>query len=170
MKKANYRLNEDGTIMEYCIDPFHEGEPFIVVEDDVIIHPGFDKVINGEYIPDPESCEADRIHREQKANVFTRISRLKSYLVRSDAEILKYVEGLLSEEEFESVKKQRRLWREEIAKLEADSHIKEQSSTSKYTLVYLQYYNVYICIIKKRIIQEKKARFKDNLVFSFILK
>jgi len=107
MKKANYRLNEDGTIMEYCIDPFHEGEPYIEVSEDTIIHPGFDKVINGEYIPDPALFEADRLRREQKANVFTKISRLKSYLTRTDAEIIKYVEGLLTEEDFEAVKKQR---------------------------------------------------------------
>jgi len=125
MKKANYRLNEDGTIMEYCIDPFHEGEPYIEVSEDTIIHPGFDKVINGEYIPDPALFEADRLRREQKANVFTKISRLKSYLARSDAEIIKYVEGLLTEEDFEAVKKQRQTWREEIEKLESDLHLPE---------------------------------------------
>lgn len=107
MKKANYRLNADGTIMEYCIDPFHEGEPFIIVADDVVIHPGFDKVINGEYIPNAGLAEADRILREQQANKFITVSRLKSYLARSDAYILQYVEGLLSEKEFEAVKKQR---------------------------------------------------------------
>ena len=109
MKKANYRLNADGTIMEYCIDPFHEGEPFIVVDDDVIIHPGFDKVINGEYIPNMDLAEADRILREQRANKYIRMARLKSYLARSDSYILKYVEGLLSEEDFEAIKKQRNI-------------------------------------------------------------
>lgn len=125
MKKANYRLNEDGTIMEYCIDPFHEGEPYIEVSEDTIIHPGFDKVINGEYVPDPALFEADRVRREQKANVFTKISRLKSYLTRTDAEIIKYVEGLLAEEDFEAIKKQRQVWRKEIERLESDLHLPE---------------------------------------------
>ena len=125
MKKANYRLNKDGTIMEYCIDPFHEGEPYIEVSDDTIIHPGFDKIIDGEYIPDSALFEADRVRREQKANVFTKISRLKSYLTKTDTEIIKYVEGLLTEEDFEAIKKQRQLWRDEIEILEADLHLPE---------------------------------------------
>lgn len=118
MKKANYRLNADGTIMEYCIDPFHPNEPYIEIEDDVTIHPGFDRVIDGKYVPDGAAFQRDVERREIRSNKFVRLAKLKSFLANTDYEVIKFVEGEISPEEFEPIKLQRKAWRAEIKRLE----------------------------------------------------
>jgi len=118
VKKANYRLNADGTIMEYCIDPFHPNEPYIEIEDDVIIHPGFDRVIDGKYVPDGAAFQRDVERREIRSNKFVRLAKLKSFLANTDYEVIKFVEGEISPEEFEPIKLQRKAWRAEIKRLE----------------------------------------------------
>lgn len=49
-----------------------------------------------------------------------QIGRLKAKLRNTDYQAIKYFEGLLSEEEYAPIKKQRQAWRDEINKLEEE--------------------------------------------------
>ena len=51
--------------------------------------------------------------------IYTRIAKLKSFLAATDHLIIEYVEGELTEDEFASVKEQRKAWRTEIVQLRA---------------------------------------------------
>lgn len=55
-----------------------------------------------------------------------RVYELKRNLEDSDYKILKYLEGHLSEDEFNSIKVQRQLWRDEINELEGTSEELEE--------------------------------------------
>ena len=50
--------------------------------------------------------------------ITTEIFKLKSKLKSTDYQAIKYAEGLISEEEYASIKEQRQLWRDEINALE----------------------------------------------------
>lgn len=49
-----------------------------------------------------------------------KIINLKAKLQRTDYQAIKYAEGLISEEEYTSIKEQRQAWRDEINKLEEE--------------------------------------------------
>ena len=57
--------------------------------------------------------------RKQKEVNQLRIAELKQMLINTDYKAIKYAEGQLSSEEYESVKLQRQAWRDEINDLEA---------------------------------------------------
>jgi len=107
MKKINYTLNNENIIISYHTIPLDLTQPYIEVADDVNIIVGLDKVINGELIKDTE--------KEYKIN---RIAELKQLLSNSDYQALKHADGVLTDEEYESMRIQRQLWREEINELE----------------------------------------------------
>lgn len=78
---------------------------------------------------DCEDCIADDFnddltfnktkYENRKQNVLnsSRIAELKSLLASTDYQAIKYAEGVLSEEEYLSIKEQRQLWRDEINEL-----------------------------------------------------
>lgn len=48
----------------------------------------------------------------------TRINGLKQLLSDTDYKAIKYAEGLITDEEYQEIRKQRIIWREEINRLE----------------------------------------------------
>lgn len=58
--------------------------------------------------------------QKQYLSIKKQISELKGNLYSTDYQAIKYAEGEMSEEEFETIKAKRRLWRSEINRLEAE--------------------------------------------------
>lgn len=65
----------------------------------------------------PTEPTEEELLAQEKQN---RISELKSLLSSTDYQAIKYAEGLISEEEYSSIKSQRQLWRDEINELEEE--------------------------------------------------
>ena len=74
------------------------------------------KFENGKLIRDEEGYQANLI-RESK---FIEIQTLKAKLSSSDYKLFKFLEGEISEEEYQTIKKERREWRERINELEEE--------------------------------------------------
>ena len=69
------------------------------------------KVVDGRVVA------IERIVTDKEKNEI-RISELKSLLLSTDYQAIKYAEGAISIEEYLPIKKQRQLWRDEINNLE----------------------------------------------------
>lgn len=63
-----------------------------------------------------EPTEEELLIREKR----NRISELKNLLSSTDYQAIKYAEGLLTEEEYSSIKAERQSWRDEINELEEE--------------------------------------------------
>lgn len=103
MRKLN--LVENGVVEI----PFDETKPFIEVTDEEYskLQSGLLKVKNGTLI----NCESE-INKQRK------IQELKQLLSSTDYKAIKFAEGLITPEEYYSVREQRKLWREQINNLE----------------------------------------------------
>lgn len=86
---------------------------FIKVRTDEDIHVGYDFYIEGRIIHNEEYD-----NMKQKAPLFEQILNLKKELKDLDYKTIKFIEGQLTEEEFESIKERKNLIREEINRLE----------------------------------------------------
>lgn len=62
-----------------------------------------------------------------------KIINLKAKLRNTDYRAIKYAEGLLSEEEYASIKAQRQAWRDEINKLEEELKELQEVTNEKNT-------------------------------------
>lgn len=120
MKKINYTLDINQTIIAWRITPFNENEPYIEVSDDTIINTGFDKIVDGQLQKDTEGYETYYSAQKNKITKCNRIIELKTFLASTDYQAIKYAEGELSAEEYAPVKEQRRAARAEINQLEAE--------------------------------------------------
>lgn len=58
--------------------------------------------------------------KEQYIENFKRTAFLKAKLAESDYKAIKYAEGELTEEEYAPIREERRAWRAEINRLEAE--------------------------------------------------
>ena len=119
MKKINYILDENNIITYWVRIPFDASKPYIAIDDNVEIHSGFDKIIDGEFIQDLAGYEASLEQAKLKDTKIARIQELKDLLAESDYLCLKHADGDLTDEEYETVKAQRHAWRAEINELEA---------------------------------------------------
>lgn len=116
MVKVNIFTDENNVIHGWIASPLDESLPIVEVDDPETIHVGFDKLIDGEIIADDEAYNKALDH----ADKFGRIIGLKKQLADTDYIIVKHLEGLVTEEEFEKAKADRQSWREEINRLEAE--------------------------------------------------
>jgi hypothetical protein len=57
-------------------------------------------------------------HRSPSLKRKWRIIDLKKFLAETDYKVMKYIEGQITEEEYNSIKVQRQAWRDEINELE----------------------------------------------------
>ena len=60
------------------------------------------------------------LHMNSEASVETQINKLKEKLREIDYQAIKYAEGLISEEDYATTKKQRQEWRNKINELEGE--------------------------------------------------
>lgn len=91
--------------------PFDETKPFIEVTDEQ-----YSKIMEGTLIY-RNGVLIDVTQELVKQN---QIEQLKKLLADTDYQAIKYAEGLITEEEYTSMKVQRQAWRDEINELEKE--------------------------------------------------
>ena len=74
---------------------------------------------NGVY-RDMTAEEEAEFNKSAEVSVETQINELKEKLRETDYQAIKYAEGLLSEEDYATTKKQRQEWRDKINELESE--------------------------------------------------
>jgi hypothetical protein len=107
MRKLNYIVDKNNILIEYHEIPFDKTKPFIEVPNNISLHVGLDKVVNGELI------SADEIVKNQN-----RILELKDALAKTDYLCLKFADGAISEEEYAPIRVLRQSYRDQINELE----------------------------------------------------
>ncbi len=107
--KVNLQLDENNIIIGFSIIPFDEKLPILEVNDPYKeIQVGVDSFIDSKLIKGTP-----------KEDIYGKILELKKKLADTDYKLMKFMEGQLTEEEYEPIKQQRQAWRNEINELEA---------------------------------------------------
>lgn len=114
--KINLVLDEKSIIISWISSPFDENKPFIDIEEPYSIHLGFDRFIDGKIVKDEEGYHAALIRQDK----YEEIQNLKAKLSETDYKLFKYLEGEISEEEYQTIKSQRHEWRTRINELEEE--------------------------------------------------
>lgn len=76
--------------------------------------------INGKFYPYTRDLTPEEELDMPEVSKEDRIAELKQALLDTDYKAIKYAEGWLTEEEYEPIKVQRQVWRDEINALEAE--------------------------------------------------
>ena len=118
--KINYQLNENNYIISFCKIPFDATKPFIEVEDLDTVHLAVSQVIDGVFYENRDLFEERTTKRNHKTQLKLQVEALKSDLQKTDYKLFKFLEGLISEEEWSVIKVQRQSYRDEINRLEAE--------------------------------------------------
>ena len=118
MKKINYYLNDNNVIIGYNEIPFDESLPYLELEDSVNIYVNFSQVIDGNFIQNEDAYQAYKIQNDKVWKAILRIEELKKALADLDFKTNKYIEGLLTDEEWSEIKATRQSYRKEINELE----------------------------------------------------
>jgi hypothetical protein len=72
-------------------------------------------------IEEPQKEELEEMEQSTyRERVFNRIMTLKDKLKATDYKAIKYAEGLISEEDYSTIKAQRQAWRDEINALQTE--------------------------------------------------
>ena len=74
---------------------------------------------NGVY-RDMTAEEEAEFNKSAEVSIETQINELKEKLRETDYKAIKYAEGLISEEDYAVIKKQRQEWRDKINELESE--------------------------------------------------
>ena len=114
--KINILTDENNIIISWTSYPIDENKPTIEIQDPDTIHLGFDKFIDGKLVKDSKNYKKALLLQEKNC----RIDALKKKLSESDYKLFKYLEGELSEDEYQKVKADRQSWRAEINQLEEE--------------------------------------------------
>ena len=107
-------LKSDGTILRFSTTKFGESDVEAEIEGTPDILLGADKYAGGEIVKD----EKARGSLSDKATAYDRMIALKRMLASTDYKTMKYIEGKLTEEEYEAAKAERQLWRDEINEIQ----------------------------------------------------
>ena len=75
---------------------------------------------NGVYRDMTAEEEEEILRMNSEVSVETQINELKEKLRETDYQAIKYAEGLIREEDYEVIKKQRQEWRDKINELESE--------------------------------------------------
>lgn len=118
MKKLNYVLDKNNVITSYFFIPFNENSPYIEVEDNQIIHVGFDKVIDNKLVTNDAAYTAALQKSKEKQAKENELLLLKNWLDHSDIYLFQHIEGYISDEDYKPIKEQRQEYREKIRKLQ----------------------------------------------------
>ena len=113
--KINLHLDENNIITSWTSYPLNE-ETAIEIDDPYSIRLGFDKYVDGQIIKNEENYQKSL----QKHDIYKQITELKDKLTTSDYKLFKYLEGELSSEEYELIKRERQEWRNQINQLEEE--------------------------------------------------
>ena len=114
--KINVLTDENNIIISWTSYPYDENKPTLSIKDPYSIKLGFDKFVNGKLIKDEAGYKA-ALEKESK---FVEIQELKAKLGSTDYKLFKYLEGELSEEEYQETKSKRQEWRTRINQLEEE--------------------------------------------------
>ena len=114
--KINILADENSIIISWTSYPIDENKPILEIQDPETIHLGFDKFIEGKLVRDSKNYKKALLLHEKSC----RIDTLKKKLSESDYKLFKYLEGELSEDEYQKVKADRQSWRTEINQLEEE--------------------------------------------------
>lgn len=109
-------LKGDGTILRFSTARFGESDVEAEIEGVPDILLGADKFAGGEIVKD----EKTRKSLSGKAAAYDRMIALKGMLAATDYKTMKYIEGKLTEEEYEAAKAERQLWRDEINEIQQE--------------------------------------------------
>lgn len=118
--KINYQLNENNYIIYVCKIPFDATKPFIEVEDLDTVHLAVSQVIDGVFYENKDLFEERTTKRNHKVQLKLQVEALKYELQKTDYKLFKFLEGLISEEDWAAIKTQRQQYRDEINRLEAE--------------------------------------------------
>ena len=69
------------------------------------------KVVNNKIVVEDRASTQEELSKQ-------RIAELKAFLLETDYKAIKYAEGLISNEDYYKIKKQRQSWRDEINNIE----------------------------------------------------
>lgn len=114
--KINIVAKEDGVIESWTSYPFDETKPTLEIKDPYSIHLGVDKFIDGKLVRDSKTYKKVLILQEKQSEILD----LKKKLADSDYKLFKYLEGAISEEEYQLIKNERQEWRDRINQLEEE--------------------------------------------------
>lgn len=109
-------LRDDGTILRFSTTRFGESDVEAEIEGTPDILLGVDKYASGEIVKDEET----RKSLSGKAAAYDKMIALKRMLAATDYKTMKYIEGKLTEEEYEAAKAERQLWRDEINEIQQE--------------------------------------------------
>lgn len=112
MKK--YLLIENEVILSVFNENLSEDLIEVDVDDNCQIHVGFDKYIKGKIVHKNKDYERS----VSIETAIIQIHKLKTNLSDTDYKIIKRTEGLLSDEEYQSILSERAEWRKQINELE----------------------------------------------------
>ena len=118
MRRINYILNSDNTIKAWTEIPFDDSKPFIEIEDSETLHLNIDKILKGKLVKNKTKLNKVKTIQSNISALQCEIFALKKRLEETDYKLLKYMDGVLSEEEYLPIKEQRQQWRDSINELE----------------------------------------------------
>ena len=127
MRKINYILNSDNTIKEWTEIPFDINQPYIEIDDDEIIHLNIDKISKGKLVKNKTKYNKLKNIQLQISNIECEISSYKRLLSETDYKVIKYMEGVLSDDEYNPLKDERQQWRNSINELEEQLYTLRES-------------------------------------------
>lgn len=111
--KANLLIGRNNIIEGVRTYPLNKDDIIVEIESIDIIHVGYDTYVEGKIVKNKQ-YDIDK----DNMSIIVKIDELKKKLQETDYKCLKYVDGALSEEEYEEVKELRQSYRDEINKLE----------------------------------------------------
>ena len=112
--KINILTNENNIIIQWTSYPLDESKPILDIKDPDSIHLGVDKFVDGKLVRDSKKYKKILDLQEKQC----KIQEFKKKLAETDYKLFKYLDGELTNEEYESIKAQRHEWREQINQLE----------------------------------------------------
>lgn len=113
--KINLKI-ENNIIVEYQTVPLIEETAVEITDEQYLLLEQYVGCIDKDF-----NIIKDLVNKKgQKVNKIMEISILKKKLSNTDYQAIKYAEGQITEEEYQSMKEQRQAWRDEINKIEEE--------------------------------------------------
>ena len=99
---------------------YKNGNSYLITKQQLEELNGYTQISERQYENYKKQQEKEHTKKSSNHIKRARINELKNLLRTSDYKVIKYVEGLLLQEEYDSIKEQRQKWRDEINSLEKD--------------------------------------------------
>lgn len=116
--KVNITLDKDNKITNIITYPLNKNLITIEIDNLDDIRVGYDYFIDKKIVKN-ETYDLDT----QVAEINRQINEYKNKLKQSDYKALKYLEGFITEEDYEPIKQERQTYRDKINELENDTLI-----------------------------------------------